>query len=58
MIRDDELHNSLDYSVGQREAAHRILVELANLFNAYKDDIRIVGGWGRIMLDQLMYLIF
>jgi len=45
MIRDDELHNSLDYSVGQREAAHRILVELANLFNAYKDDIRIVGGW-------------
>lgn len=45
MIRDDELHNSLDYSEGQKEAAHRILVELVNLFDAYKDDIRIVGGW-------------
>ncbi len=45
MIRDDELHNSLDYSEGQKKAAHRILVELVNLFDAYKDDIRIVGGW-------------
>lgn len=45
MIRDDELHNSHDYSEGQKEAAHRILVELVNLFDAYKDDIRIVGGW-------------
>lgn len=45
MIRDDELHNSLDYSEGQKEAAHRILVELVNLLDAYKDDIRIVGGW-------------
>lgn len=45
MIRDDELHNSLDYSEGQKEAAYRILVELVNLFDAYKDDIRIVGGW-------------
>ncbi len=45
MIRDDELHNSHDYSEGQKEAAHRILVELVNLFDAYKDEIRIVGGW-------------
>ena len=30
MIRDDELKNSLDYSKGQKEAAHRILVELVN----------------------------
>jgi len=45
MIRDDELHNSHDYSEGQKEAAHRILVELVNLFEVYKDDIRIVGGW-------------
>lgn len=45
MIRDDKLHNSHDYSEGQKEAAHRILVELVNLFEVYKDDIRIVGGW-------------
>ena len=45
MIQDNELHNSLDYSEGQKEAAHRILVELVNLFDAYKDEIRIVGGW-------------
>ena len=44
MIRDDELHNRHDYSEGQKEAAHRILVELVNLFEVYKDDIRIVGG--------------
>lgn len=36
MIRDEELHNSLDYSEGQKEAAHRILVELVNLFDDYK----------------------
>ena len=45
MIRDDELRSSLDYSEGQKEAAHRVLVELVNLFNEYRDDIRIVGGW-------------
>lgn len=39
------MHNSFDYSEGQKRAAHRILVELVNLFDAYKDDIRIVGGW-------------
>ena len=45
MIRDDELKNSLDYSEGQKEAAHRVLIELINLFDEYRDDIRIVGGW-------------
>ena len=45
MIRDEELRSSLDYSEGQKEAAHRVLVELVNLFNEYRDDIRIVGGW-------------
>lgn len=35
----------MDYSEGQKQAAHRVLVELANLFSEYKDDIRIVGGW-------------
>lgn len=45
MIRDDELKSSMDYSEGQKEAAHRVLIELTNLFNEYRDDIRIVGGW-------------
>ena len=43
MIRDEDLRSSLDYSEGQKEAAHRVLVELVNLFNEYQDDIRIVG---------------
>ena len=45
MIRDDDLRSSIDHSEGQKEAAHRILVELVNIFGEYKDDIRIVGGW-------------
>ena len=44
MIRDEELRSSTDYSQGQTEAAHRILVELVNLFDEYKDELRIVGG--------------
>lgn len=45
MIRDEDFRSSTDYSVGQTEAAHRVLIELVNLFDEYKDDIRIVGGW-------------
>ena len=45
MIRDEELRSSADYSGGQTEAARRILVELVNLFDAYADEIRVVGGW-------------
>ena len=45
MIHDEELRNSTDYSEGQKQTAHRVLVELVNLFNEYRDDIRIVGGW-------------
>ncbi len=45
MIRDEDLKSSIDYSEGQKEAAHRILVELVNIFKEYEDDIRIVGGW-------------
>lgn len=45
MIHDEDLGSSLDYSEGQKMAAHRVLVELVNLFNEYRDDIRIVGGW-------------
>lgn len=45
MIHDGELRSSMDYSEGQKKAAHRVLIELVNLFNEYRDDIRIVGGW-------------
>ena len=45
MIKDEDLKSGIDYSEGQKEAAHRILVELVNIFNEYEDDIRIVGGW-------------
>lgn len=45
MIHDEDLKSSVDYSEGQKKAAHRVLVELVNLFGEYRDDIRIVGGW-------------
>lgn len=45
MIRDEDLKCSLDYSEGQKKAAHRVLVELVNIFKEYEDEIRIVGGW-------------
>lgn len=51
MIHDEDLKCSLDYTEGQKEAAHRILIELINLFDEYKDDLRIVGGW----VPDLMY---
>lgn len=46
-MRDEELRSTLDYSEGQKAAAHRVLVELINLFDEYRDEIRIVGGWYR-----------
>jgi len=45
MIKDENLHSSIDYSELQKEAAFRVLVELCSLFNDYKDDIRVIGGW-------------
>lgn len=45
MIQDENLKSGIDYIEGQKEAAHRVLIELINLFDAYKDDLRIVGGW-------------
>ena len=45
MIRDEDLKSSVDYSEGQKKAAHRVLVELVNIFREYEDEIRIVGGW-------------
>jgi len=51
VIRDEDLHSSIDYSEGQREAAYRVLVELCSLFGQYKDDILIIGGW----VPELMF---
>lgn len=45
MIRDEDLKSSVDYSEGQKKAAHRVLVELVNIFKEYEQEIRIVGGW-------------
>ena len=45
MIHDEDLKSSVDYSEGQKKAAHRVLVELVNLFGEYRDDIRIASGW-------------
>lgn len=45
MIKDEDMKSSIDYSEEQKDAAHRILVELVNIFKEYEDDIRIVGGW-------------
>ena len=45
MIGDENLQNSQDYSEGQKKAAFRVLVELCSLFEQYRDDIRIIGGW-------------
>jgi hypothetical protein len=45
MIKDGDLFSGIDYSEGQRETAHKALVELCALFVQYQDDIRIIGGW-------------
>ncbi len=45
MIKDEDLKNITDYSEGQKQAAHRVLVELVNIFQEYENEIRIVGGW-------------
>ncbi len=50
-MKDEELKSILDYSEGQKEAAHRILLELINLFEDYQEDIRVIGGW----VPDLMY---
>lgn len=45
MIRDIDLQQAIDYSEGQKEAAHMVLGEIVNLLNEFTDNIRIVGGW-------------
>ena len=44
-MRDDELKSITDYPDGQREAATRVIVELANILSEYERDIMIIGGW-------------
>lgn len=44
-MRDEDLQAARDYSEGQREAAHRVLVEIVNLLSSFRDDMRIIGGW-------------
>ena len=35
MIKDEDLKSRIDYSEGQKKAAHRVLVELVNIFREY-----------------------
>ncbi|MBQ9990220.1 MAG: hypothetical protein IJP31_04675 [Lachnospiraceae bacterium] len=44
-MTDGDLKSSASYSEGQKRAAHRVLVELVNIFQEYEDEIRVVGGW-------------
>lgn len=44
-MRDEELRSQTDYSYGQKEAAHRILIEIGNILNEYEGDMLIIGGW-------------
>lgn len=44
-MRDEELKSQTDYSAGQKEAAHRVIVEIVNILSEYRDDMLIVGGW-------------
>lgn len=44
-MRDEELKSQADYSAGQTESAHRVIVEIMNILSEYRDDMLIVGGW-------------
>ena len=47
-MRDEELHYQTDYTAGQREAAHRVLIEITNILDEYKDHILVIG-WYQIV---------
>ena len=40
MISDEELKSSTDYTEGQTQAAHRVLIELVNLFHEYRSKMK------------------
>lgn len=44
-MRDNELRSQTDYSLGQKEAAQRVLIEIANLLSDFKEDMLVIGGW-------------
>lgn len=44
-MSDEDMQKFPDYAEGQKEAAHRVLVEIVNLLRGYDEDIRIIGGW-------------
>lgn len=44
-MRDEKLLSQRDYSLGQKEAAQMVLVEIVNLLSEYEGDFLIVGGW-------------
>ena len=39
------MNYQIDYSEGQKKAAHRILIEVVNILNDYREDFLIIGGW-------------
>ena len=41
MIKDEDLKSSVDYSEGQKRAAHKVLVELVNIFQEYEEEVRV-----------------
>lgn len=45
MMKDEDLRSQRDYSEGQREAAHRVLIEVTNILHDYQNDILLIGGW-------------
>lgn len=44
-MKEEDLQSQHDYSEGQREAAHRVLIEVTNLLRDYQNDILVIGGW-------------
>lgn len=44
-MNDQELRTERDYEEARKEAAHRVIMELANLFKTYEGEIVLIGGW-------------
>lgn len=42
---EKKLNSAIDYSEGQKQAAHSVLGEIVNLLGEFADNIRVVGGW-------------
>ena len=54
-MRDEEMNYQTDYSEGQKKAANRILIEVVNILNDYREDILIIGGWVPALLFDLCH---